>query len=377
MLPVNTILGELEIFEVYEYLDGPRLFAARNNIGTKYLAFWFDEEDDATGWLYLPLSEEKLNKLRRKKISLHSAYLEPETNYFLVYTASPPRKDSVEIATPDNISSDFFPPEGYYIEYVDVIDEKADDWAFEAILKGGKPSAKVLAEFIGRFRELIEDIMNFVADRSSKKKPLQLYPQSALPGSIKMKFSADSSKDAIEALKVVSQLIQADKEGLQHQLKSQKINTSQLKDFLAAILRNKLAVEIVPKLASYGEVIEFPIERVKQCIEYLNDITYLTVDSIKIPQANDIDKVLEIVTMIDNGTPLTSENFGGIAARQVKYYSDAAYAFGLITKDKQLTSAGHFINSRINKDTKYEILADRFESTDFGRRPGCRATRSS
>ena len=71
--------------------------------------------------------------------------------------------------------------------------------------------------------------------------------------------------------------------------------------------------------------------------------------------------------MIENGTPLIPENINGLTTpRQVRYYTDAAYALGLITRDKQLTAAGHFINSRYDKDLKYEILADRFESTDFG-----------
>ncbi len=116
MLPINTVLGEIKIIEIYEYLDGPRLFAAKNNIGTMYLVFWFDEEDDATGWLYLPISEEKLSKLRRKTISLNTAFKRPETNYYLVYTGIPPRKDYAEAVNLNEIDTGFFPPEGYYIE---------------------------------------------------------------------------------------------------------------------------------------------------------------------------------------------------------------------------------------------------------------------
>ena len=87
MIPSNTILGELEIFEIYEYLNGPRLFVARNNIGTIFLVYWCDEKEEATGWLYLPISEAKLEKLRRKEITLNAAFKEPETNYlYIVYT---------------------------------------------------------------------------------------------------------------------------------------------------------------------------------------------------------------------------------------------------------------------------------------------------
>lgn len=128
MLPLKTSLGELEIFEIYEYMDGPRLFAARNNIGTMYLVYWFDEQIDATGWLYLPISEAKLKELRRKKITLNEAFKKPETNYYKVYTCIPPKADIADPVAPDAIDPLFFPPPGFYIEYVDVVNEKTDGW---------------------------------------------------------------------------------------------------------------------------------------------------------------------------------------------------------------------------------------------------------
>ncbi len=363
MIPLNTILGELDIFEIYEYLDGPRLFAARNNIGTMYLVYWFDETEDATGWLYLPISETKLNGLRRKTITLNTAFNDPETDYYIVYTGVHPENDTATPIVPNDINTEFFPPEGYYIEYVDVVNKKMDEWSFETVLNGTKPSAEALSQFIGRFRELAEDIMNTISGRTR-----HLYPQSALPGSIKIKFSADNNSDAIESLQIIDQLIRSNNEiELQRQLMERKINPSQLKDFLNSIKRNKLDVEIAPKLASDGEVIKLPVERIEQCLEYLDDVNYIAIDSIKIPQANDIDKVLEVVKMIDDGTPLVPEHINGLDTfRQVQYYTDAAYTLGLATKDKQLTTAGHLINSHSNRDNQYQILADRFESTDFG-----------
>ena len=135
-------------------------FAARNNIGTAYLVYWFDEEDDAAGWLYLPISEAKLSKLRRKLITLNAAFKEPETSYYLVYTGVPPREDSAELVLTSDIDPNFFPPESYYIEYVDVIDKQTNEWSFETILKGEKPSAEGVSQFIGRFRENFEDPVN-------------------------------------------------------------------------------------------------------------------------------------------------------------------------------------------------------------------------
>ena len=100
----------------------------------------------------------------------------------------------------------------------------------------------------------------------------------------------------------------------------------------------------------------------------LSRFYYIAIDSIKILQANDIGKVLDVVKMIGEGTLLIPENIDGLTTpRQVQYYKSAAYALGLATKDNRLTPAGYFINSHYaDRRNQYEILADRFESTDFG-----------
>jgi hypothetical protein len=225
------------------------------------------------------------------------------------------------------------------------------------------PSADVVSQFIGRLSELVENVMENFTDGN-----VRLYPQSALPGSIRIKFSADSHSDAIRSLRIIEQLVESNDEGeFRHQLRELKVDPSQLKDFLTSISSNQLDVEITPKLASDGETIKLLSEHVDRCIEYLADVNYIVIDSIKIPQANDIDKVLVVVKMINDGTPLTPANIGGLTAeRQVKYYTDAAYALGLTNREKQLTAAGHFIISQAERVDQYQILADRFESTDFG-----------
>lgn len=363
MLPKGTLLGQLEIFEVYEYMDGPKLFATRNNIGTIYLVFWFDEVEDASGWLYLPLSEAKLSKLRRKELSLYAAFSEPETNYYIVYTGVPPRMDSAEPIARTQIDTEYFPPEDFFIEYVTVINEQTDEWSFETILDGINHSAESISQFIGRFRELVESIMN-----NRNQRTLRLYAKGAVPSSIRIKFNSDDNNEAIEALRIVNELLLAQNEDeFRLRLSRHKVDPTELHDLFSSVLRNKLDVTIAPKLASDGTAFTFPTDRVEQCLEYLKSVNFITVDSIKVPQANDIDKVIEVLGLMDAGTPLAPDSIKDLTTdRQIRYYTDAAYAYGLATKDRQLTSAGHFVISHTNKESQYQILADRFESTDFG-----------
>ncbi|NUN15651.1 MAG: hypothetical protein HUU55_18660 [Myxococcales bacterium] len=362
MLPENTPLGKIEISEVYEYLDGPRLFTAINNVGTMFLVFWCGEESDATRWLYLPVSEEKLNKLRRKKLTLRAAFVNPETAYYLAYTAIPPRQDSAIYASRSDIDQKYFPPDGFYIEYVDVVSRRMEGWCFEIILRGDQSSAEVLSQFIGRFRELFEGIMPQRGSASPR-----LYPHTVLQGSTRIKFGTDSDVDAMEALRFLGQLLKVKSdEEFRQQLIDKQVDSSRLRDFFGSILRNRLDVEIAPKLATNGEPFNLPKDDIEKLMARLDRVDVVFIDTLKVPQANDIDKMIDVLQLIHDGTPLSPENIGVTAPRQVDYYTTAAYAYGLATKEKQLTVAGHFLISHPDKSAKYQILADRFESTDFG-----------
>lgn len=365
MTPEKTILGELTILEVYEYLDGPRFFAAKNNVGVIFLVYWCEEERDKTGWLYLQISEAKLSDLRRKKLTIHAAFKKPETIMYLVYTKIRPEQDSVEMVSASTVNEAFIPPDGFYIEYVDVLHEE-NEWVFETILNKNI-SAEAVSEFIARLQDILENIKKSLDLDGSDKKPLKIFPRSALAGSIKIKFDASDTSAANNSLAIINDLISCeDKEEIKTKLIKHGVDSSQLKEFLSTITRNKLDVEIAPKLSSYGKLFKLPIKKIEELITMLDGISHLSVPSIKIPQANDIDKVFDIIKLIAQGKPLIPINFHEISERQVKYYTDAAYALDLITRDNRLTTAGQFINSRSDKKEQYEILADRFASTEFG-----------
>jgi hypothetical protein len=78
MLPVNTSLGQLQIFEIYEFYNMPVLFACKNQADTIYLAVWIDETDTADIWLYISVSPQRFAKIRAGQVDLHDAFAQPE-----------------------------------------------------------------------------------------------------------------------------------------------------------------------------------------------------------------------------------------------------------------------------------------------------------
>lgn len=78
MLPIGTSLGQLQIFEIYEFYNMPVLFACKNQADSIYLAVWLDETETEDSWLYVTISPRRFAKIRAGQIDLHDAFAQPE-----------------------------------------------------------------------------------------------------------------------------------------------------------------------------------------------------------------------------------------------------------------------------------------------------------
>jgi len=85
-LPPSTILGSLEMMEVYVQFNGARLFSCRNQVGQIFLALWVDEEENFDLWLYALVSLQKLNSIRSGNIDLHDAFKSTEDSFLYEVT---------------------------------------------------------------------------------------------------------------------------------------------------------------------------------------------------------------------------------------------------------------------------------------------------
>ena len=77
-LPESTVLGRIEIVEVYEYYDIPRLFLCQNEFGHFYVALSIGEDLYSNTWLYVLISRKRLELLRSGKIQLRDVYRKAE-----------------------------------------------------------------------------------------------------------------------------------------------------------------------------------------------------------------------------------------------------------------------------------------------------------
>ena len=115
-LPKNTYLGNLELNEIFEFYDIPRLFTCKNKTGQHYLVLSIDENEDQLIWLYLGISIDRFNLLINKKMDLYSAFKSPENDFlYKVTTNYSSEVTNLEYIFSEQLTADELPYEKTYL----------------------------------------------------------------------------------------------------------------------------------------------------------------------------------------------------------------------------------------------------------------------
>lgn len=112
-LPQNTILGQLEIIEVFEYYDVPRLFTCINRMKQYYFCVFVDYDNMGEYWYYLPVTYKRYLSILSDELSLNKGFHFSELGFiFSVYI----RKDGeVKISElpSNNLDNNNLPDKAY------------------------------------------------------------------------------------------------------------------------------------------------------------------------------------------------------------------------------------------------------------------------
>lgn len=108
VFPNDPILGKLRIQSVYGYFDGPYLFSVSNEVGQVFLAQAIPDNNRGRGFLYVPISRERLWGLESGSVSVFSCLARPETEIVFEYR---PATSELTRHKASEIPPDFLPDE--------------------------------------------------------------------------------------------------------------------------------------------------------------------------------------------------------------------------------------------------------------------------
>lgn len=368
ILPRKTMLGNLEYYEIYDDFDGPKCFSAKNNLGQLFLVYWHGtyRTENITSWLFSPISPKRLDALRRQEFSIRNVYTDAEQCVYLVKHGFDGKKADLQIIDTQQLEQYNLPPDNFYIEpdEIEVCAPEAD-WNFElriAKKNSGSPDSSMVTKIIDALSAIVGSLM----DDESREIP-KLYPLTAAHGSFEVKLGTNNHLKSSVAIEQLASLLE-DSSNIDSKLKDIGLDPYRLKELLDIANQYSLKLELKPK--TYDVLknnISIDHKNMGILIDSLKASTTTFIDSGKVPQANDLDRVIEIVCRIVDGEKIRHENIDGLSShRQVQYHTDAAYCLGLLNKNLSVTSAARFLASVENKEIQYKFLADRFESSEFG-----------
>ncbi|MET4781242.1 DUF6575 domain-containing protein [Glaciihabitans sp. UYNi722] len=161
-LPMDTILGELEMGEVFVDYDGPRLFSLRSKTDQDYLAEWAAGLEDSDLWLYVPVSKLRLSVIRSGGLPVREAFAHPEGFEYLVklhFDLS--IADEVSVISRSQLNDAWLPADDFHLSLKEATHPPAV--SLEELAR------KSYQEGRARFRIEIDDPNTFASEARTRK----------------------------------------------------------------------------------------------------------------------------------------------------------------------------------------------------------------
>ncbi|NYF88569.1 hypothetical protein RBB79_03455 [Tunturiibacter empetritectus] len=113
----GTILGRLKVLEIYEYYDGPRLFASSNQLGSVFLVLWIRSIEAVDEYYVQTMSLQLFQKLRNGQVSLRDVFLGGENGGLILLEVSRQSgKEKTAYITGEQIEKALLPFQGELVK---------------------------------------------------------------------------------------------------------------------------------------------------------------------------------------------------------------------------------------------------------------------
>jgi hypothetical protein len=363
-LPLNTMLGKLRLIEVLDWYDGPRLFIAENASGSRYIAFWADEQEDESYWLYSLVSESRINCLVSGKLDLRSIYTDPEDEVIFLIRSTGEVFWTVEVITPQEIHEELLPPfedflvsnEGFFSENDTVGIEHNETLVHEITINRPRSSAAIAFEssisVAARWLELLRGILS--------EPPLLI---SSRVGSFIVELQTEEGPKLPDFFNILSTLINLPTpEQITTNLSHQECKLLEL--FLESLHEERLTLTVKITSGLEHPVLVMSHTVVSELRLALVELNQQRVVSIEVPQADDISKIFRMIELINEG----ETNLGyslSLSPRQISYYKQASRILALLNERGSITSRGHYLLS-LPQAKRYDFAMLLFESSQVG-----------
>ncbi|HGT0430364.1 TPA: DUF6575 domain-containing protein [Yersinia enterocolitica] len=366
----HPYFGNLNILNVYIEYDGPRLFSLESETGASFISYWIGDESNYEKWFLIPCSKARVIAFEKKKIDLFKLLSQQEQDYF--YRVDMPFNDANELLFNALESKEIYkiklPKEGIFVEEIKVFNNSNVDLNLVPthevkISKTNKDTkSNVLLNHLTKVCENFCDLAHgFNLSRKVQNSNIQAL--NARYSSFAINLHANELEKFETVFSHIALLMLNRKKLLPFILKN-NIDIRSFCGLLDAIVSTSVDFEF-KSVHLKDRVIKITKIDAVIYLKELSNMSLQYISSIRVPQANDIDKIFFIVDLTWNQEIINHEVLK-VEPRHVSYYKHAARILDFIKSDGSLTSLGQKIALTSNKENRMSIAAKAFEESDCG-----------
>ena len=208
--------GAFTLDRVLQYYDGPRLLLQRSQSNQLFLAWWNDSDESTERWIYLPVSEHRLQEILSGEIPSLDGLNAPEDGYLFVVDRDLHRDSITKTVMTDAsaLLSDTLPRQGAKLsipvpkdvvdlatrERVHVVNVKMESKSSDPT---GRISATIAGQFMGNLQRFVDAVGQANTGRPTSRGVIpdsilnetRLDPISTYAGSFGIRFETNKQDD--------------------------------------------------------------------------------------------------------------------------------------------------------------------------------------
>ncbi len=364
MLPEGTQLGNLRIVDVLDFYDGPKLFVARNTIGSYFLSLWADEDGQNNWWLYLPISQRQLDELYSGTLSIREAYIGAEENF--VYSIGEPisrgGRFQLEIIQSSDLDYDLLPPEGDRLILEEPFSSPEDDVTYSddyPFVHRITVAPRRRVDF-SKVSKLLSAWTHTLA--ASVQRPI--VPVAANVGSFIVDLGTEEGDGVENFFNLLHRYLQSNEELLATS-NEEVVVLRRLYRLCNEVISSQLSLN-ASILGETSQVQDVVLTRsnVSELVISLQDYLTTRLLSTDVPQADDINRVFRVVELVSLGGGASGSDID-ITPRQIAYYKQAARILGFLDEDNVITNQGRRLVS-LGSVERLNAAKSAFETSKIG-----------
>lgn len=353
--------GRLSYHNVYSFYDEPIIFTALNEFEQLFFCYSLGCDETHERWIIVPMSQDKVNKLEQKSISIVKAIKQSaKSKVFVVKIGLENEQVSEELVLGSSLNYRL-PSENFFITQNVNFDGRRKFSHRIRIAK--KSKTDLISETLNQVSERFGEFCRHYLSRHDVG--VKFFPQDAVPGSFvyRVKAKANDQEQFLgKGYELLTKI--SSKEAFITALNEHEIDLRIVRRLFDLISSNDIEIQLIDE-ESTDTILMLDPQYIESLIPIVEDMTGSYLDSTMVPQADNLGRIKKYLSIIDSKKTVTAIQLG-VAQRQVSYYRDACKILNLIHDYSSLTPIGTKIATSNDEAEWVSLILRQFEESECG-----------